>query len=49
MTRNAVTYKINKVVHYYYKHVIVFSHWKASKNKNQEDKRAEKSFNLHVE
>ena len=42
MTRNAVTSKINKVVDHYYNHVYANSHWKASKNKNQEDKRAEK-------
>ena len=45
MTRNVVTYKINKVADHYYKHVNEFSHQKASKNKNQEDK----SFKLHVE
>ena len=49
MTRNAVTYKINNVVDHYNKHVNAFSHQKASKNKNQEDKTAEKSFKLHVE
>ena len=45
-TRNAVTYKINKVVDHYYNHVYANSHWKASKNKNQEDKRAEKSSHM---
>ena len=46
MTRNAVTYKINKVVDRYYSHVYANLLWKASKNKNQEDKRAEKSSRM---
>ena len=45
MTRNVVTYKINKVADHYYKHVNDFSHQKESKNKNQEHK----SFKFHVE
>ena len=41
MTRNAVMYKINKIVDHYYNHVYGYSHQKASNNKNQEEKRAE--------
>ena len=38
MTRNAVTYKINKVVHYYYKYVIVFHIGKQARIKTKKIK-----------
>ena len=50
MTKNAVTYKINKLVDHYYKHVNAFSHQKARiKTQKAKEQRNHSNCMLNIE